>query len=151
MKTHHAKTSHITQVTVERRDDPLQALGRAERDLIRRHQAAMKQLDRWDVARELRPHTPKLVNEILRRDDAIDWEAPVIQAMAHQAGPRTGTHPMATRLPQEPPKPMATRLRPPLADFEEPAPGKIPESLAGAATVILILSAVLMAVALAGT
>ncbi len=61
MKTHHAKTSHITQVTVERRDDPLQALGRAERDFIRRHQAAMKQLDRWDVARETRPLAPRWI------------------------------------------------------------------------------------------
>ena len=64
-----------------------------------------------------RPHRPALVNEILRRD-AVNWDAPVIQAMAQQAepdpltGPRTGTHPMAVPISRE----MATRVRPHLYD-----------------------------------
>jgi hypothetical protein len=87
--------------------------------LIRRHQAALKQIERWDVARELRPHTPRLAADVLRRDEAVNWDAPVIRAMINQAGPltgpRTGTHPMAERVE---PRPMATRLRPSL--IEEP-------------------------------
>jgi len=86
----------------------------AERELIRRHEAAAKQIDRWDIARELRPHTPRLAAELAR--SACNWEAPVIQAMVRQAepltGPRTATHPMAVPISQE----MATRVRPHLYD-----------------------------------
>jgi hypothetical protein len=109
-----------------------QAVGRAERDLIRRHQAALKQIDRWDVAREMRPHTPKLANEVLRRDEAVNWEAPVIQAMARQA----------ERVERPP---MATRVRPPIQDFESLTP-RIPEALATAALFALIAGAVLIAI-----
>lgn len=121
-----------------------QAVGRAERDLIRRHQAALKQIERWDVARELRPHTPRLAAEAAR--SACNWEAPVIQAMVRQAepltGPRTGTHPMAERVE---PRPMATRIRPPIQDFEALKP-RIPEALATAALFAMIAGAVLIAI-----
>lgn len=120
-----------------------QAVGRAERDLIRRHQAALKQIERWDVARELRPHTPRLAAEAAR--SACNWEAPVIQAMVRQAepltGPRTGTHPMAERVE---PRPMATRIRPHLHD-PKPLPGYRRELLFGAVNLALITGAVAIA------
>ncbi|MCU0808645.1 MAG: hypothetical protein MUC53_12165 [Candidatus Contendobacter sp.] len=120
-----------------------QSIGRAERDLIRRHQAAMKQIDRWDVARELRPHTPRLAAEAAR--SACDWDSPVIQAMARQAepltGPRTGTHPMAERVE---PRPMATRLRPALKD-PRPLPAYRRELLFGAVNLALICTGVAVA------
>ncbi|MCU0807927.1 MAG: hypothetical protein MUC53_08315 [Candidatus Contendobacter sp.] len=113
-----------------------QSIGRAERDLIRRHQAALKQIERWDVARELRPHTPRLAAEAAR--SACDWDSPVIQTMARQAepltGPRTGTHPMAERVE---PRPMATRLRPSLQD-PQPLPAYRRELLLGAVNLALI-------------
>lgn len=60
-----------------------------EIDLIKRHQAALRAIDLYD-------------------DQAA------IKAVLTKTGPRTGTHPMATRLE---PRPMATRIRPPLDDF----------------------------------
>jgi hypothetical protein len=121
-----------------------QSMGRAERDFIARHDKAMKEIERWDIARELRPHTPRLANEVLRMDEAVNWEAPVIQAMCNQAGPRTGTHPMAERVEA---RPMATRIRPPLMDFDEPNP-RIPEALAATACFAMIAGAVLIAIGL---
>jgi hypothetical protein len=128
------KNPVITRSTVTTK----QTVGRAERDLIRRHEAAMKQLDRLDVARELRPHRPALANEVLKMDDAAacNWEAPVIQAACRQAGPltgpRTGTHPMATR------------IRPHLHD-PAPLPAYRRELLAGAANLALLIGAVVFA------
>jgi hypothetical protein len=115
---------------------------RAERDLIRRHEAALKQIDRWDVARELRPHTPRLAAEAAR--SACDWDSPVIQAMAKQAdplvGPRTATHPMAVPISKE----MATRIRPHLHD-PKPLPGYRRELLAGSVNLALIAAGVAIA------
>ena len=91
-------------------------------------------------------HRPALVNEILRRDDAaaVNWDSPVIQAMARQAdpltGPRTATHPMAVPISRE----MATRIRPHLHD-PKPAPAYRRELLGGAATAALIVGAVALA------
>jgi len=128
----------ITKATVTTK----QAVGRAERDLIRRHEAALKQIERWDVARELRPHTPRLANEAAR--PACNWEAPVIQAMAKQAGPltgpRTATHPMAVPVI----KPMATRLCPSLHE-PKPAPAYRRELLFGAVNLALIGAGVAVA------
>jgi hypothetical protein len=129
----------ITKTVVTTRQ---QAIGRAERDLIRRHEAAMKQLDRWDVARELRPHTPRLAAEAER--SACDWKAPVIKAMVDQAGPltgpRTGTHPMAVPISRE----MATRVRPHIHD-PKPAPAYRAEVFWGAASLAMIVGAVAFA------
>jgi len=125
----------ITKATVTTK----QAVGRAERDLIRRHEAALKQIERWDVARELRPHTPRLANEAAR--PACNWEAPVIQAMCNQAGPRTGTHPMAERVEA---RPMATRLCPSLHE-PKPAPAYRRELLFGAVNLALIGAGVAVA------
>ena len=92
-----------------------------------------------------RPHRPALVNEILRRD-AVNWDAPVIQAMARQAeadpltGPRTGTHPMAVPISKE----MATRIRPHLHD-PRPLPGYRRELLFGAMNLALIAAGVAVA------
>ena len=89
---------------------------------------------------------PALVNEILRRD-AINWDAPVIQAMARQAesdpltGPRTGTHPMAVPISRE----MATRIRPHFHD-PKPLPGYRRELLYGALNLALIGAGVALAV-----
>jgi hypothetical protein len=119
-----------------------QAVGRAERELIRRHEAAAKQMDRWDVARELRPHTPRLAAEAAR--SACDWDSPVIQAMARQAdpltGPRTGTHPMAVPISRE----MATRIRPSLAD-PAPLPAYRSQLFYGALNLALIAAGVALA------
>ena len=89
---------------------------------------------------------PALVNEILRRD-AVNWDAPVIQAMARQAepdpltGPRTGTHPMAVPISRE----MATRIRPHLHDPRPPS-GYRRELLYGAMNLALIAAGVALAV-----
>ena len=119
-----------------------QAVGRAERDLIRRHEAALKQIERWDIARELRPHTPRLAAESAR--SACDWEAPVIQAMARQTepltGPRTATHPMAVPISRE----MATRIRPHLHD-PRPLPAYRSQLFYGALNLALIAAGVAFA------
>jgi len=64
-----------------------------ERDLIKRHQAALRAIDRYD-------------------------ERNAIHAVLAKTGPRTGTHPMATKIEPEVPRPMAMRLRPPLLDMD---------------------------------
>jgi hypothetical protein len=148
-------------VIVETRVSARQAQGRAERDLIRRHQAALREIDRWDIARESRPHIPRLANDILRQDDALDAldaidaaQDRVMSAIVDMAGPcpltgpRTGTHPMATTIDKpipDPRPPMATYLRPPLSDERDSLSwvDRIPESLA--LTAFLIITAVLTA------
>ena len=78
-------------------------------ELIARHQAALREIDRLDAA---------------------DYSAKVMRAMIAQSGPlpsfgpRTGTHPMATRI-EEPRRPQATRIRPPLMDDFGPADGML--------------------------
>ena len=64
-----------------------------EIDLIKRHQAALRAIDLYD-------------------DQAA------IKAVLTKTGPRTGTHPMATRTEPEPRRPQATRMRPPLLDSD---------------------------------
>jgi hypothetical protein len=109
----------ITRSTVTTRQ--LSAMGRAERDLIQRHEEAMRRMDQLDATQE-RPHRPKLANEVLRMDDAaaVNWDSPVIQAMARksdpQVGPRTATHPMAVPISRE----MATRVRPHIHESRNP-------------------------------
>lgn len=133
------KNPIITRSTVTTR--PLSTVGRSERDLIQRHEAAMRRMDQLD-AQSLRPHRPKLANEVLRNDDAaaVNWEAPVIQAMSNQAGPRTGTHPMAVPISRE----MATRIRPHLHDPKPPS-GYRRELLYGALNLALIGAGVAIA------
>jgi len=148
----------ITGVVVESRVNARQAQGRAEREAVRRHQAALREIERWDIAREIRPHIPRLANDILRQDDVRDVaQDRVMNAIVDLAGPcpltgpRTGTHPMATpiidRPIPDPRPPMATYLRPPspLLDFSDLAPRRIPESLAMTATVMMVVGAVLVA------
>jgi|GEM_PF-3626542 len=70
-------------------------------ELIARHQAALREIDRLDAA---------------------DYSAKVMRAMIAQSGPlpsygpRTGTHPMATRIEPRPQATRITRIRPPLLD-----------------------------------
>jgi len=119
-------------------------MSRAERDSHLRHAALMKQLDRLDVARELRPHRPALVNEVLRRDEAVHWDSPVIQAITRQTepltGPRTGTHPMAVPIS----KAMATRLCPSLHE-PKPLPAYRSQLFYGAVNLALIAASVALA------
>ena len=68
-----------------------------EIDLIKRHQAALRAIDLYD-------------------DQAA------IKAVLTKTGPRTGTHPMATRIE---PRPQATRIRPPIMDDFGPADGML--------------------------
>lgn len=123
-----------------------------EQNLVIRHQAALRAMDRLDAARELRPHVPRLANDVLRADDAIDYSAHVIQAIVDQAGPlpsfgpRTGSHPMATYCPPPPRYAMATRLRPPLmtSSSEEPHyQDAVITCLAMAALFFLVIAAVM--------
>lgn len=68
-----------------------------EIDLIKRHQAALRAIDLYDDQAE-------------------------IKAVLTKTGPRTGTHPMATRIE---PRPQATRIRPPIMDDFGPADGML--------------------------
>lgn len=130
------KPSSPSSVVRSQVDSRQAALGKAERDLIRRHQAAAREIERWDMARELRPHTPRLAKEAMDQD-----EAPDVMKVIHDwagPGPRTGTHPMATRVPEPPRSAMATRMRPPLEDFGPD------DELVGVAVRLLVMFAVLM-------
>lgn len=88
------KNPTIKTVSVTRRADRLETQT-SERAAVRRHQAALRELDALERAAMM--------------------TAPVIRAMADQAGPipgvgpRTATHPMATPMDPAPRPPMATR------------------------------------------
>ena len=88
------KNQPIKTVSVTRRADRLETQT-AERAAVRRHQAALPEID------------------ALERSAMLG--APVLRAMADQAGtipgvgPRTGDHPMATPVEPTPRPPMATR------------------------------------------
>ena len=88
------KNQTIKTVSVTRRADRLETQT-AERAAVRRHQAALKEID------------------ALERSAMLG--APVLRAMADQAGtipgvgPRTGDHPIATPVEPTPRPPMATR------------------------------------------
>jgi hypothetical protein len=88
------KNPTIKTVSVTRRADRLENKT-SERAAVRRHQAALRELDALERAAMM--------------------TAPVIKAMADQAGPipgagpRTATHPMATPMAPEPRPPMARR------------------------------------------
>ena len=97
-------------------------------ELIARHQAALREIDRLDAA---------------------DYSAKVMRAMIAQSGPlpsygpRTGTHPMATRIE---PRPQATRIRPPIMDDFGPANSILEAAvhcLVLAAAVIVVISLIL--------
>ncbi|HOX59631.1 MAG TPA: hypothetical protein PLC99_22345 [Verrucomicrobiota bacterium] len=60
----------IVKAVVNSRHQQAQSQGRAERDAVRRQQVALREMERWDVARETRPHTPNLARDVLRADDA---------------------------------------------------------------------------------
>lgn len=112
------KNPCITKTIVEKRIDNRQSIGEAEARAVARHQAALKALDRLDKEQQLCPHRPRLANDVLRRDDMTDAVDRVMQAIEAisgplpKSGPRTASHPMATRQRPEPRPPMATRLRP---------------------------------------
>lgn len=97
-------------------------------ELIQRHQAALRAIDRLDAA--------------------ADLSAPVMRAMIAQSGPlpsygpRTGTHPMATRIE---PRPQATRIRPPLMDDFGPVNSIMEDAihcLIAAAAVIAVIAVI---------
>lgn len=102
----------VVKATVSSRVQQAQSQARAERDAVRRHQKALREIERWDVARETRPHIPALAKEALGRDESPDVMK-AIQALAGP-GPRAATHPMAT------PVPPATRGPQPPLDFVPP-------------------------------
>ena len=87
-------TPTIKTVSITRRADRLENQT-SERAAVRRHQAALREIDALEQSAMM--------------------TAPVIRAMADQAGPlpgvgpRTATHPMATPMAPEPRPPMATR------------------------------------------
>jgi hypothetical protein len=118
------------------------AVRAADAALVRRHQAALREIERWEVARQSRPHVPMLANDVLRRDDLADVASPI-----PSFGPRTGTHPMATRVDPEPPRPMATRIRPSLMTADEAAerPDRFAEAMGAAASALLISGCILAA------
>jgi len=53
----------IVKAVVNSRHQQAQSQGRAERDAVRRQQVALREMERWDVARETRPHTPNLARD----------------------------------------------------------------------------------------
>jgi hypothetical protein len=114
------KNPTIKTVSVTRRADRLENKT-SERAAVRRHQAALRELDALERAAMM--------------------TAPVIKAMADQAGPipgagpRTATHPMATPMAPEPRPPMARRIRPPIG----PIKSLIIQVLALSAVVLLTL------------
>lgn len=93
--TQTTKTPAVVKATVSSRCQQAQPQARAERDAVRRHQKALREIERWDVARETRPHTPNLARDVLRADEVV------MQAIHHQSGPlpstgpRTASHPAA--------------------------------------------------------
>lgn len=97
-----------------------------ERDLIQRHQAALRALDRWD-------------------DQAA------INAVLTKTGPRTGTHPMAVRIEPEPRRQHATRIRPALLDMDmddlDPA-NHIMDDVINCLATLVTLSAVIAVIAM---
>jgi hypothetical protein len=137
--------SPVIKATVTTKQTQSRAARQAERDLVHRHQAALRIIDRLDVQRIAHPHVPQLANDVLRRDDVIDQAGSSIPSF----GPRTASHPQATRIEPEPPRPMATRLRPALIDPQDSAseqPDRFAEIMGLAATAALITSAVTIAV-----
>lgn len=76
----------VAQATVASRTEHRRSIARAEREVIRRHQIELREIERWEVAREIRPHIPQLTNDVLRRDDVADLP-PVMQTIYDQAGP----------------------------------------------------------------
>lgn len=113
------KNPTIKTVSVTRRADRLENQT-SERAAVRRHQAALRELDALERAA---------------------MTAPVIRAMADQAGPlpgvgpRTGSHPMATPIDTPPRPPMATRIRPPIGLIQS----LVIQALALSAVVLLTL------------
>ena len=139
-----------TVTTKQAQDRAQRAPNRAERDLIKRHQAALHIIDKLDAQRIAHPHVPQLANDVLRNDDVIDYSAPVMQAILDQAGPRTASHPMATRIdtPIPEPRPMATRTRPsPIMESGE-APDRWSEVVNAAASALFLAGCVLLAACL---
>lgn len=145
-----AQKSPVVKAIVTTKQAQARAQHPVERDLIRRHQAALRAIDRLDAQRRRHPHVPALAAQI-ERNDAIDWEAPVIKTIIERAGgPRTASHPMATRIdvPIPEPRPMATRLRPSLIDPQDSAseaPDRLAELLGTAASALLITGSILAA------
>lgn len=58
---------------------------REEKALIRRHQAALRAIDKLDAMRIAHPHIPTLANDVLRNDDLKDIP-PIIQTIIERAG-----------------------------------------------------------------
>lgn len=109
---------HITSVRVARAI-ARQERDRADQDLVHRHQSALRTIDQIESA--------------LRTIDQIEKsKGEVIRDFVSSRGPRTGTHPMATRIEPEPPRPMATRTPPPM-------------SALGVATTVAVIGSAIMA------
>jgi len=82
-----------------------------EKALIRRHQAALRVIDKLDAQRIAHPHIPELANNVLRMDDVMDLP-PVIETICEQAGPL----PEDMRLPEQIP---GSLFGPPASDHRE--------------------------------
>lgn len=104
------KKSTVVKATVTRKATA-SAARKAEQDAVRRRQAALRAIDKLDAQRIAHPHVPALAAQI-ERNDAVNWQSPVIRAITAPPGPRTASHPMATRVEPAQAKPMATRFRP---------------------------------------
>jgi len=97
-----------------------------ERDLIRRHQAALRAIDIYD-------------------------DRAAINAVIAKTGPRTGTHPMAVRIEPEPRRQHATRIRPALLDMDmddlDPA-NRIIDDVINCLATLVTMSAVIAVIAM---
>lgn len=78
---------------------------------------------------------------------AVNPDAPVISTIVDLAGPRTGSHPMATRNEPQPSRPQATRIRPALIDRDLEDFGETDRLLKTAVRVLAVASVVMALVA----
>ena len=138
----------VASATATSRTQQRQGQERADRAAVHRHQVALREIERWEVAREARPHTPALAQDVLRRD-AVNWDAPVIKTLIDRAGPKTGSHPMAT--PEAPIRPVEARYRPrPLIESGE-SPDRVREIVNAALSAAALAGLVLFGVYLGGS
>lgn len=70
----------ITKSTVTSRAIQRASQANADKSAELRHQAALREIERWDVARKTRPHVPAIANDLLRKDDLQDI-SPIIQTI----------------------------------------------------------------------
>jgi len=83
----------ITKSTVTSRAIQRASQANADKSAELRNQAALREIERWDVARKTRPHVPAIASDLLRNDDLKDI-SPIIQTIIDRAGECPDTPPL---------------------------------------------------------